>query len=96
MKNRKGLLYLRTIRESSGLTTIELAARSGYAPDFIRRIETGVKDCSQEAQRAISNVLACTPADLLQEPTPARLAEIRAAYTQRVADAARQAVSEAS
>jgi len=84
-------MFLRLIREAVGLSTIDLAARSGYAPDFIRRIETGVKDCSQEAQRTISSVLSCTPADLLAEPSPVRLAEIKAIYTRLAADAAQQA-----
>jgi hypothetical protein len=91
----KGLPGLRIIREHLGLTQGGIGVSKGV---YIGRLETGKTDCTQALQRQIASALCCEVIDLLGEPSPARLQEIRDAFELRNAQAviARQAQREAA
>lgn len=95
MDHTKGLPSLRSIRSELGLSMADTADKSGLSQDFIRFLETGHRDCSQEAQRQIASALCCTPADLLSPPDTQRLLQIRAAYLRRQADEAQRSAEQA-
>ena len=86
--NSTGLPGLKRIRESLGMMGVEVARLSGVTAQWISQLETQSSDCTDNLKRKIGEALCCTPADLLSTPTPQRLAEIKAAYTQRVAEQA--------
>ena len=65
MERQKGLPFLRPVREAMGLTLADLSSQCGYHADFIRFVETGLRDCSQVSQAKIATSLGCFPADLL-------------------------------
>lgn len=83
-----GLPGLRSIRKALGLTVKSLALEVDVTPKWLSQIEAGA-DCTQKLLRRLSAYLCCSVADLFASPTPARLAEIRAAYLQRQSDHAR-------
>jgi predicted transcriptional regulator len=85
----KGLVGLRHLRHALELTQSAVAKSAGCSEVQIRHVETGWRDCTQAFQRRLASALCCEVVDLLATPTPQRLAEIRADYTQRVADQAR-------
>lgn len=82
----KGLPGSRSIREFLDLTQQKAAKEAGLHPHHLNSIECGRRDCTQALQRKIASALCCSVADLFGQPTPARLAEIRAAYLRRQAD----------
>lgn len=82
----KGLPGLWYIRSHLNLTQQKLAEISGLSTVAIRHVETGVRDCSQAFQRRLAEVLACTVADLHQEPGEFRLLQIEIAYHRATAD----------
>ena len=81
---------LRIIRNHLEISRQSLAG-SLCSATFIEMIEKSTRNPSLDTIQTLADALCCEPADLLSEPNPSRLAEIRAAYTQRVADAARTA-----
>lgn len=83
----KGLPGLKKIREKADLSQSQLSDRVGCTAKWVYLIENGT-DCTQELQRKLAEVLHCTPADLLSEPSEQRLKEIRAAYLRAQADQA--------
>lgn len=62
----KGLPGLRTMRKSMKMSLTDLSNLSGYHPDFLRFLETGLRDCSQTTQRKLAGVLGCSVTDLLR------------------------------
>lgn len=72
-----GLPGLKSIREALNIRQDVLAAQVGRTNQWISQIETGKDDCTQALQRKLARVLCCKVVDLLEEPTPERLAEIK-------------------
>jgi len=87
---QKGLPGLREVRECLGLTQKQVGEKTGCSADFIRFIENGRSDCSQDVQRQLSQALCCKVSDLFEPPTDppapervARLDVIKIAYKRR-------------
>lgn len=81
--SEKGLPGLSAVRNRLGLTQASVAKSSDCTSDFIRFIETGRKDCSQDIQRKLAELLCCKVADLFEKPDAERLREIEIAYKRR-------------
>lgn len=88
-----GVPGCKVIRERLGVTQGQLGAAIGQSERWIRKIETGCRDCSQSTQRRIANKLCCTVPDLLNTPNEIRLEEIEAAYLAQRASEAQAKVS---
>lgn len=84
-----GLPGLAAIRKHLGLKQSEVAQVTGTSTRWIGWVEACRRDCSQSLQRAIANALKCSITDLITEPDGERLDQIRAAYLQAQADAAK-------
>lgn len=87
---------LPVVRAHLSLTLKTLAKESDLSLQFIHNMESGRQDCLTGTLRKLAGALCCTADDLLEVPTAARLAEIRAAYHQREADRAREEARAAS
>jgi len=88
----KGLPGLYFVRSYLGLTQQQLAELANLSTVAIRHCETGLRDCSLAFVRRLAAAMCCNPADLLQEPSELRLAQINVAFKFRQADEAAQAV----
>lgn len=77
------LLGLYHIRESLQITIKDLAAESGISISHLVRLQQGINSCSLDAIKRLSEALCCTANDLIDQPSPLRLAQIKMAYLQR-------------
>ena len=84
----QGLPGLQVVRETIGLTQVSLAILIGMTRGMVSKIEAVSTNPSLGTVRKCALALHCSESDLLAVPTPERLAEIRAAYTRKVADEA--------
>jgi DNA-binding XRE family transcriptional regulator len=87
-----GVPGCKVIRERLGVTQAQLGAAINQSERWIRKIETGCRDCSQSTQRRIANKLCCTVPDLLAAPNEIRLEEIEADYLAMLAGEAQAKV----
>lgn len=87
----RGLPGFRVIREFLGLGIAQIALAVGLNRTHVHKIQAGACDCTLATLYKFEHLMCCTADDFLSEelPTPARLAEIRAAYLEREAARAR-------
>jgi len=65
----KGMkVRIKTVRESKGLTQVQLAEMAGLARSYLSELESGKKVPNLRRLEALANAMNCDVHDLLQEP----------------------------
>jgi DNA-binding XRE family transcriptional regulator len=82
---QSGLPGCRHVRICLGMTQVQLAHAAGLRPQHLNSIECLRRDCSLSTMRRIAKALGCDVSDLVGEPSPLRLSEIRLMHAQRAA-----------
>jgi transcriptional regulator with XRE-family HTH domain len=67
---------LRRLRDDRGLTQEKLARAANLTTSFVSEIERGVTMVSLNTILKLAQGLACSPADLLADFTPARIRHV--------------------
>lgn len=93
-KNLNKLVGLRVIREYLGIDRASVASQLGVLPYQVYRMESQSSGTRQLVP--LADFLACSIDDLFAVPSDKRLAEIRAAWLQREADLAKEALRQVS